>query len=201
MNIYRNQSSPFFYCTPLYSGTCAGCGAAPSSPSCPGEYPVPYSASQWLVEPSWYKSGDSLRWSYRGGEGVGISPDEATLALTPGRDYFVSYLIQGVLPPRASLEVLPYFGSEDPIPFSSSGHSGIQEERVGVSGGFLLPAANPMYLTLQLATNSPAPISVTGSLHLFPLPYGRPVENHPLISTPFPPGTQSCGGASTPSPS
>ena len=72
---------------------------------------------------------------------------------------------------RASLEVLPYFGSEDPIPFSSSGHSGIQEERVGVSGGFLLPAANPMYLTLQLATNSPAPISVTGSLHLFPLPY------------------------------
>ena len=57
MNIYRNQSSPFFYCTPLYSGTCAGCGAAPSSPSCPGEYPVPYSASQWLVEPSWYKSG------------------------------------------------------------------------------------------------------------------------------------------------
>ena len=83
MNIYRNQSSPFFYCTPLYSGTCAGCGAAPSSPSCPGEYPVPYSASQWLVEPSWYKSGDSLRWSYRGGEGVGISPDEATLALTP----------------------------------------------------------------------------------------------------------------------
>ena len=171
MNIYRNQSSPFFYCTPLYSGTCAGCGAAPSSPSCPGEYPVPYSASQWLVEPSWYKSGDSLRWSYRGGEGVGISPDEATLALTPGRDYFVSYLIQGVLPPRASLEVLPYFGSEDPIPFSSSGHSGIQEERVGVSGGFLRPAANPMYLTLQLATNSPAPISVTGSLHLFPLPY------------------------------
>ncbi len=55
MNIYRNQSSPLLH--PSTAGlVLADVGQRPSSPSCPGEYPVPYSASQWLVEPSWYKS-------------------------------------------------------------------------------------------------------------------------------------------------
>lgn len=167
MNIYRNQTSPFFYCTPLCQEA-VYCGEDSS-----WQQPVDgyrYSASQWMLSRQLYQNGDSLRWTFCGGDGAALSPDGTTFSLTPGTDYLVSYLIQGNLPPQSTLGVLPYFGTADPEPYASYLRTGDAGGWVNLAGGFLLPGGDPLYLTVQLQTDSPSPVEAAGFLHLFPLP-------------------------------
>ena len=174
MNIYRNQSSPFFFCSPLYAFP-----AAEPIPQEPAElyddsfYDDPSLSSflQVTVSPKDYAMDDFLLWdtSLKQGNDISLTPEKDAFAFLPDRLFYVSYFLRGYLPAHTWLEIHPYLDLQNQPSYIRSAHSCDLPCWANLSGGFLLSSSQTHQMTFQVKHCASSPISVYGCLHILPV--------------------------------